>query len=68
MCQSQSSNLSFPLLPPGNRKFIFYICNSISVLQISSIVPFFFYDSTYKWFNMIFVFLYLTYFTQCDNL
>ena len=36
-----------PSLHPGNHKFIFYICNSISVLQISSFVPFFF-DSTYK--------------------
>ena len=39
MCQSQSSNLSYP--PPGNHKFIFYICNSIFVLQISSFVAFF---------------------------
>ena len=27
-----------------------------------------FLDSTYKWYHMVFVFLYLAYFTQCDNL
>ena len=27
--------------PLGNRKFVFYICDSISVFQISSFVPFF---------------------------
>ena len=42
ICQSQSSNLSLPLsLPSGNHKFPFYICNFISVLQISSFLPFF---------------------------
>ena len=25
-------------------------------------------DSTYKWYHMVFVFLFLTYFTYCDNL
>ena len=33
MCQSQSPNLSLPAtVPPGNHKFVFYICDSISVL------------------------------------
>ena len=61
---------SLHLLAPGNHTFIFYICNSISVLQISSFVPFFFFflDSTYKQYHMKFVFLCLTYFTQYDNL
>ena len=31
-----------PPLTPGNSKFVFYICNSISVLQISSFVPLFY--------------------------
>ena len=48
-----------PSLPPGNHKFVFYICNSISVLQISSFVPLFL-DSTYKQCHMVFVFLCLT--------
>ena len=30
-----------PLLPPGNHKFVFYTCDSISVIQISSLAPFF---------------------------
>ena len=29
LCQSQSSNLSLSLLPPGNHKFVFYTWNSI---------------------------------------
>ena len=32
ICQSQSPNLSLPSLPLVNNKFIFYICDSISVL------------------------------------
>ena len=56
-----------PSLPLGNHKFVFLIYISISVLYISSFVsPFFRFHN--KWYNMIFVFLYLTYFTQCDNL
>ena len=31
-----------PPLPPGNHKFVFYICDSISVLQISFLVQFFY--------------------------
>ena len=56
-----------PTLSPGKHKFVFYICDSTSVLKISSFVPFFL-DYTYKWYHMIFVFLCLTYFTQYDNL
>jgi len=41
--------------PLGSYKFVFYICDSISALQISLHVPFFL-DSTYKWYH-IFVFL-----------
>ena len=29
-------------IPPSNQKSVFYICDSISVLQISSFAPFFF--------------------------
>ena len=47
MCLSPKPNLSLPPFPFGNRKFAFYICESISVLLISSFVPFF-KDSTYK--------------------
>ena len=43
ICQSQSPNLSLPTLSPGNYKIVFYICSSISVLYISSFVPFFQY-------------------------
>ena len=32
ICQSQSPNLSFPLLLTSSHKFVFYICNSISIL------------------------------------
>ena len=32
ICQFQSPNAPLPLLPPGNRKFVFYICNTLSVL------------------------------------
>ena len=41
ICQSQSPNLSLPPLPCGKHKFVFYICNSVSVSQISSFVPVF---------------------------
>ena len=30
-----------PLLPPGKHKFVFYICNFISILQISYLYPIF---------------------------
>ena len=42
ICQSQSLNSSHsPPCPLGNHKFVFYICDSISALQISSSVHFF---------------------------
>ena len=44
-----------PPFPFDNHKFIFYVCGSIFVLQISSFVIIFF-DSTCKWCH-IFVFL-----------
>ena len=46
MCQSQSLNLSLHPLPTSdsNQKFVFYVCESVFVLQVSvsSLVPFFF--------------------------
>ena len=42
VCICQSPNLSLSPLSPSKHKFVFYICNFISVLQISSFVPFFF--------------------------
>lgn len=46
LCVHISLNLPISLstpLPPGNHKFYFHTCDSISVLQISSFVPFFRY-------------------------
>ena len=45
-----------PHFPFGNHKFVFEVCESISVLWISSFVSLFL-DSTCKWYHMIFVFL-----------
>ena len=47
----------------GNHKFVFKVCESISVLLINSFVSLFL-DSTCKWNHMIFVFLWLTSFTM----
>ena len=43
MCtfRSQSPNLSLPHLQPGNRKFVFYICDYITVLYTTAFIPFF---------------------------
>ena len=52
-----------PLFPFGNRMFVFYVCESITVLAISSLVSFFL-DFTYKGYHFILVFLawlYLSY-------
>ena len=47
----------FPL-PFGNHKFVYYVYESVSVLQISSFVSFFL-DLIYKRYHVIFVFLFL---------
>ena len=47
---------------PRNHKFVFYFC------FVNKFIGTPFFDSTYKQYRMIFVFLCLTYFTQCDNL
>ena len=66
-CVYVNPNLQFipHPLPPGNCKFVFYMCNSISVLQISSLVPFFQTPHISVSYNIC---LCLTYFIQCDNL
>ena len=51
-----------PLIPTGNHYFVLYICESASFL-LYSLVCCIFLDSTYKWYHMVFVFLFLTYFT-----
>ena len=55
ICQSQTPSLSLPLpaVPFGNHKFVFKVCESVSVLQISSFVSFF--ESTYECQHMMFV-------------
>ena len=55
------------LLNFGNHTFVFYVCGSVSVLQISSYVSFFQIPHISD-IIMIYVFLCLTYFTQYDNL
>ena len=65
VCVYQSPNLSLHCFPPGVHKFVFYICDSISALWISSFVSFFRIPHIH---DMIFVFFSLTYFSQCDSL
>ena len=56
ICQLQSPSLPLPSLSSGNCKFVFYICDSISVLQINSFVLLF-KDSTLKQYHTMLVFL-----------
>ena len=44
-----------PSLNPGNHKFVFYICNTASVLWISSIVPFLKKSHSKKYNNLPFL-------------
>ena len=60
---SQSIALPFPL---GNHKSILCGCESVSDLH--HIHLYHILDSTYKWYHMVLVFLFLTYFTWYDNL
>ena len=60
---SQSMRLP-PLLPIGNCKSV--LCESVSVSQTGSFVPIL--DSTYRWYHMVLVFLFLTYCIAYDNL
>ena len=41
-----------PTFPFGIRKFLFSVCESISVLEIRSFYHLFFLDSTYKWYDI----------------
>ena len=65
-------NPDLPIHPPplsllGNCGFVLYTCVLISALPISSHCTNFL-DSTYKRYYLIFVFLFLTYFTPYDCL
>ena len=64
--QFQSPNLSvtFPF-PTDNHKLVFYICDSICF--VNKFICTIFLGSTYTWYHMIFVFLWLTV-THYDNL
>ena len=62
--QTPSASLP-PPLPLGNHRSDLYVCESVSVLQIDSLVHIL--DSTYKWYHMVFIFL-LPYLLQHDNL
>ena len=37
-----------PTFPLGNQKFVFYVCESISVLEMSPL----FLDSMHKWYDI----------------
>ena len=54
-----------PSLPTGNHFIVLRICESVPVLLCSCV---YFLDSTYKWKLIVFVFLYLTYFTDHNTL
>ena len=59
-------NPNLPVHPTlGNHKFVLYICDSISALQISSSVPFFYIPHISDIINLFFS---LTCFTLYDNL
>ena len=55
-----------PTIFPSNFTFVFYICDSISVLYLSSFVPYFkilHLSDVIQYFSFS-----MTYFTQYDNL
>jgi len=64
--QFQSPNSSHSPLPLGIHKFILYICVSVSALQVSSSVTFLWVPRISD--VILFVFLFLTYFTLVDSL
>ena len=45
--------ISTPSLPAGNHKFVFYICNSVSVLYISSLYIMKFFDLSFTQYQSI---------------
>ena len=51
----------------GNHKFVFYVCESVSVF-VNKFICIIILDSPYKWYHVIFVFLFLTYLTHYDSL
>ena len=60
---TQSHSLSLQL---SNHKSLLHVCESVFVLQIGSFVPYFSFHI--KVIHMVFVLLFLTYFTQYENL
>ena len=57
ICQSQSPTFSLPPFPPCNPKFLhlwLYFC------FVNKFICTHFLDSTYKWYHMVFLFLWLT--------
>ena len=69
ICACHSLTLfQLPLPPPHVLKSILYVCILIPVLPLgSSEKNFFFLDSIYMYERMVFVFLFLTYFTLYDK-
>ena len=55
---SQFISLPPPFLP-GNHKFVFSICDSYFCF-INKFICTIFLDFTYKWYHMLFIFLWLT--------
>ena len=45
-------------LSSGKHKIVSYVCNSICFIE--KFICTFFLDSTYKWYHMVFVFVWLT--------
>ena len=69
ICPCHSLTLSQLTLPPPRvLKSILYVCVFIPVLPLGSSEPVFFLDSIYMCQHMVFVFLFLTYFTLYDRL
>ena len=67
ICPCHSLTLSHLTLPLSCvLKCILYVCVFIPFLPLGSSEPFFFLDSIYMCQHVVFVFLFLTYFTQYD--
>ena len=58
-CLSQTPNPSPRPFAPRNHKFVLWVCFYF-VNKFTCIFFFFFLDSAYKWYHMIFVFVWLT--------
>ena len=60
---NQSPTLSFPTFPLGNHKFVFYICDSVTVSRCFSTIFF----RLHVYVTPYICLFYLPYFTQFDN-